>query len=256
MNNSECSYSFEHLQVIDSSTGTVVCGNCGLELEEGLSYEETKYRYHKEYVSDSDEKIDGEHVKVLLEKIGDSLHLSQSIIDIVYVKFLAINKDMTKTLSGRRFKQKKTLLSKMNLLVYSIHCVLKEESCPRSLREICFFSPGTNPQEIGTVEKFIEKNIKIGTSAKKLQPITPKDIILTHYLYIDGFTFNDVTQIFHRLNCLKTINFSALTIAAGSVYLYANQNKSSKLSVEQASTLFGVTTMSVYRFVKKYKNSF
>ena len=163
---------------------------------------------------------------------------------------------MTKTLSGRRFKQKKTLLSKMNLLVYSIHCVLKEESCPRSLREICFFSPGTNPQEIGTVEKFIEKNIKIGTSAKKLQPITPKDIILTHYLYIDGFTFNDVTQIFHRLNCLKTINFSALTIAAGSVYLYANQNKSSKLSVEQASTLFGVTTMSVYRFVKKYKNSF
>ena len=101
MNNSECSYSFEHLQVIDSSTGTVVCGNCGLVLEEGLSYEETKYRYHKEYVSDSDEKIDGEHVKVLLEKIGDSLHLSQSIIDIVYVKFLAINKEMTKTLSGR-----------------------------------------------------------------------------------------------------------------------------------------------------------
>ena len=54
MNNSECSYSFEHLQVIDSSTGTVVCGNCGLVLEEGLSYEETRYRYHKEYVSDSD----------------------------------------------------------------------------------------------------------------------------------------------------------------------------------------------------------
>ena len=72
MNNSECSYSFEHLQVIDSSTGTVVCGNCGLVLEEGLSYEETRYRYHKEYVSDSDEKIDGEPVKVLLEKIGDT----------------------------------------------------------------------------------------------------------------------------------------------------------------------------------------
>ena len=163
---------------------------------------------------------------------------------------------MTKTLSGRRFKQKKTLLSKINLLVYSIHCVLKEENCPRSLKEICFFSPDTNPREIGNVEKFIEKNIRIGMPTKKLQPITPKDIILTHYLYIDGFTFNDVTQIFHRLNCLKTINFSALTIAAGSVYLYANQNKSSKLSVEQVSTLFGVTTMSVYRFLNKYKNLF
>ena len=42
MNNSECSYSFEHLQVIDSSTGTVVCRNCGLVLEQGLIYEETR----------------------------------------------------------------------------------------------------------------------------------------------------------------------------------------------------------------------
>ena len=143
MNNSDCSFSFEHLPVIDSSTGTVVCGNCGLVLEEGLSYEETRYSYHREYVSESYQKINGEPVKVLLEKIGDGLHLSQSTIDIVYEKFLGINKEMTKTLSGKQFKQKKTLLSKINLLVYSIHCVLKEENCPRSLKEICFFSPDT-----------------------------------------------------------------------------------------------------------------
>ena len=86
MNNSDCSFSFEHLPVIDSSTGTVVCRNCGLVLEQGLSYEETRYSYHKEYVFESDQKIDGEPVKVLLEKIGDGLHLSQSTIDIVYEK--------------------------------------------------------------------------------------------------------------------------------------------------------------------------
>ena len=116
MNNSDCSFSFEHLPVLDSSTGTVVCRNCCLVLEEGLSYEETRYSYHREYVSESDQKIDGEPVKVLLEKIGDGLHLSQSTIDIVYEKFLGINKEMTKTLSGKQFKQKKTLLSKINLL--------------------------------------------------------------------------------------------------------------------------------------------
>ena len=70
MNNSDCSYSFEHLSVIDSSTGTVVCGNCGLVLEEGLSYEETRYRYHKEYVSDSDEKIDGEQSSIYCKSYG------------------------------------------------------------------------------------------------------------------------------------------------------------------------------------------
>ena len=94
------------------------------------------------------------------------------------------------------------------------------------------------------------------TPPTRLKPITAKDIILTHYPYITGFSFDDVKQIFHKLNNLGPINFTPLTTAAGIVYLYTNTVKGKKQTLQQVSSLFQVTPMSIQRFIKKYKTLF
>ena len=107
--------------------------------------------------------------------------------------------------------------------------------------------------KIGT---FLEKSRDEDTPSTRLKPITAKDIILTHYPYITGFSFDDVKQIFHKLNNLGQINFNPSTTAAGMVYLYTNTVKCKKKPLQQVSSLFQVTPMSIQRFIKKYKTFF
>ena len=56
------------------------------------------------------------------------------------------------------------------------------------------------------LDAFLEKNRDEETPPTRVKPITAKDIILTHYPYITGFSFDDVKQIFHKLNNLGQIN--------------------------------------------------
>ena len=107
--------------------------------------------------------------------------------------------------------------------------------------------------KIGT---FLEKIRDEDTPSTRLKPINAKDIILTHYQYITDLSFEDVKQMFHKLNTLGPISFTPTTTAAGVVYLYTNTAECKKQTLQQVSSLFKVTPMSIQRFVKKYNMFF
>lgn len=260
MMDSDCN--FGHSPIIDSSSATTVCTNCCLVLEERLSHDEVGIGkpYSINTVSteclDQDE-IFGEPIMEVLKKISDKLHLYESCVNHSFKKFNTIRERVRKILEANpNAKRKRLLLSNENVLVYSIYISLKEQSCPRSIKEICHFSGISKPINILKIEKFLELNRNIIKPIKRAKPITAKDIILTHFPYIEDLLFEDVKQIFHRLNGIQQINFSPSTTSAGAVYLYMNFVKKSKKTLTQVSTLFNVTPMSIQRFVNKFKNMF
>ena len=106
------------------------------------------------------------------------------------------------------------------------------------------------------LDVFLEKNRDEETPPTRVKPIDAKDIILTHYTCIIDFSFEDVKQMNHRINTLEKNSFSPTTTAAGVVYLYAKTAKSKKQTLKQVSTLFNVSTMSIQRFINKYKLCF
>ena len=254
---------FEHSPLIDSSTATVVCCHCGLVLDEGLTHENIKhygfpsYSPLKSIKAYDNEYINGEAASDLLNKIGDRLNMSQSTIDNSFARYMKTKELIQNTISCLPYtKNKRVILSNEIVLVYSIYVTLKNDCCPRSIKEICHCSGSIKPLDILKVERFLEINRKSTTPATRLKPITAKDIILTHYPYLDGFTFDDVRQLNHKINGIQCNNFSPLTTAAGSVYLYANQVKNSKPTMLQLTNLFKISSMSIQRFVKKYKHIF
>ena len=253
----------EHSPILDSTTATIVCCNCGLVLDEQLTCEDVKYYGLPSHLPSKDdnlcnyEVVNGEPLEELLNKIGDRLNMCQSTINNAHARYMNTKKLVKSILShSPHIKNKRAILSSENILLYSVYATLKNDCCPRSIKEVCHFSESVKPIDILKVERFIEINRKSTTPAVRLKPISAKDIILTHYLYINGFTFDDVRQINHRINCIQCMNFSPVTIAAGSVYLYANYVKNSKKTMLQISNLFKVTSMSIQRFVKKYKHIF
>ena len=258
MMSSSCN--FQHSPIIDTSTATIVCENCARVLEEGLTHFEVnqqKYHISPDNLKDEEkeEKINGENVIQLLEKISAKLHLHQSSIDIAYFEYKKNTKKIEKSLNHRPNK-KPSLLSHENVLIYSIYTALKKDSCPRSIKEICNIAGGLKPKNILQIGTFLEKSRDKHTPPTRLKPITAKDIILTHYPYITGLSFDDVKQIFHKLNNLEPINFTPSTTAAGIVYLYTNTVTCKKQTLQQVSSLFQVTPMSIQRFIKKYKTFF
>ena len=257
MMSSSCN--FQHSPIIDASTATIVCENCARVLEEGLTHFEVnqqKYHISPENLKDGkkEEKINGENVIQLLEKISAKLHLHQSSIDIAYCEY---NKNTNKIQKSLNHPNKKpSFLSPENVLIYSIYTALKKDFCPRSIKEICNIAGWLKHKNILKIGTFLEKSRDKNTPPTRLKPITAKDIILTHYPYITGFSFDDVKQIFHKLNNLGPIKFTPLTTAAGIVYLYTNTVKGKKQTLQQVSSLFQVTPMSIQRFIKKYKTLF
>ena len=252
---------FQPSPIIDSPTGTIVCENCARVLEERLTHFEVnnqKYPISRENLNyEKKEKINGESAKQLLEKISDKLHLHQSSIDIAYCEYIKNTMKIEKILNHPNKKQYHTsFLSHENVLIYSIYTALKKDFCPRSIKEICNIAGVLKPRNILKIDTFLEKSRDEDTSPTRLKPITAKDIMLTHYPYITDFSSDDVKQMFHRLNTLGQINFSPSTTAAGVVYLYTNTVKCKKQTLQQVSSLFHVTPMSIQRFIKKYKMFF
>lgn len=253
-------YSSPHQTLLDHTTGTLVCTSCAHVLQEGLSYEEFHLnKYHSQQSSgiiESATTIDYEPAIDYLHKVGDRLNLCQSTIDNSWNKYLKTKTKMQRLLSLKKSqKNRRILLDNKNLLVYSLYNTLKLEACPRSIREICWHTGG-HLHSIHLIEKFLDMKANDGGEVKpRLKPISAKDIILSHYTYIDEFTFEDVKQINHLLNSILPCNFSPLSTAAGIVYLYINNIKKSKpQSLCQVSNLFRVSEMSIRRFVTKYKS--
>ena len=253
MSSSTC---FQHSTIIDQSTGTIVCVDCSRVLDQGLTHFEVnqqKYSTLQENLKDGKEKINGENVSQLLEKISDKLHLNQSSIDLAYWEYKKNTKKIEKILN---YPNKKPFLSPEIILIFSIYTALKKHSCPRSIKEVCNISGLPECTKVLKLGAFLEKNKGDDTPSIRLRPMDAKDVLLTHYMYIEGFSYEDVKQMINRINTLEKNTFSPTTTAAGVVYLYAKTVKSKKQTLNQVSSLFHVTTMSIQRFINKYKLCF
>ena len=187
----------------------------------------------------------------LLEKISDKLHLNQSSIDLAYWEYKKNTKKIEKILN---YPNKKPFLSPEIILIFSIYTALKKHSCPRSIKEVCNISGLPECTKVLKLGAFLEKNKGDETPSIRLRPMNAKDVILTHYMYIEDFSFEDVRRIDDIINTLEKNTFSPQTTAAGAVYLYAKTVKSKTQTLNQVSSLFHVTTMSIQRFVNKYKS--
>ena len=87
MSSSDC---IEHSEVLDQHTGTIVCLDCSRVIDNGLTHFEVnqqKYSTFQENLKDEEEKINGENVTELLDKISDKLHLNRSSIDLAYYEY-------------------------------------------------------------------------------------------------------------------------------------------------------------------------
>ena len=141
MSSSTC---IQHSTVIDASTATVVCVECNRVLDEGLTHFELnpqKYSTHKENLKDVEDKINGENVIELLEKISDKLHLNRSSIDLAYYEYKKNTKKIQKILNYSNKKLHYTsFLSPEITLIFSIYTALKKDLCPRSIKDVCSVS--------------------------------------------------------------------------------------------------------------------
>ena len=187
----------------------------------------------------------------LLDKISAKLHLNQSSIDLAYWEYKKNTKKIEKILN---YPNKKPFLSPEIILIFSIYTALKKDSCPRSIKEVCNISGLPECTKVLKLAAFLEKNKGDDTPSIRLRPMDAKDVLLTHYMYIEDFSFEDVRRIDDIINTLEKNTFSPQTTAAGAVYLYAKTVKSKTQTLNQVSSLFHVTTMSIQRFVNKYKS--
>lgn len=257
MSSSTC---IQHSTIIDATTATVVCVECNRVLDEGLTHFELnpqKYSTHQENLKDVEDKINGENVIELLEKISDKLHLNRSSIDLAYYEYKKNTKKIQKILNYSNKKLHYTsFLSPEITLIFSIYTALKKDLCPRSIKDVCSVSGLSECTNVFKLSAFLEKNKGDDTPSVRLRPLSAKDILLTHYLYIEDFAYEDVKRINDKIDALEKNNFSPTTTAAGAVYLYAKTAKSKKMTLKQISSLFNVTTMSIQRFINQYKQCF
>ena len=257
MSSSTC---IDHSEVLDQHTGTIVCVNCCRVIGDGLTHFEVnqqKYSTFQENLKDEEDKISGENVIELLEKISDKLHLKRSSIDLAYYEYKKNTKKIQKILNyPNKKKYYKSFLSPEITLIFSIYTALKKGFCPRSIKDVCSASGLSEYTNVLKLSAFFEKNKGEDTPSVRLQPLNAKDVLLTNYLYLEDFTYEDVKQIVHKIDALKKNNFSPTATAAGAVYLYAKNVKSKKHTLKQISNLFNVACMTIQRFINQYKPCF
>ena len=86
-----------HSSVVDSITARVVCDRCCRVLDERLSYCEVSDKgissQETPFIQNTEkEQIFGETVIEVLRKIGDRLHLSESIINNSYTRYCTLKR--------------------------------------------------------------------------------------------------------------------------------------------------------------------
>ena len=242
-----------HDIITDARSAENICMMCGVVQEENLFYTDI---YHTSNTSLKDDskgdasKIDGEDSIVFLQKICDRLHLPESTIQNTFRKYKNTRKLINSRIALGQ-KNKNELISKKNLMVYSLYVRLKIEGVPRSLKDICSLGD-VRTSTIIIIEKFLEQHHLSGGLRSK--PLSAKNLIQSHYTYLDNFEFADLQVTMVWLDKLRFCSFSPATTAAGVTFLYLNERKKSKVSQSKIANLFQVTSVSIQRFLKRYKN--
>jgi transcription initiation factor TFIIIB Brf1 subunit/transcription initiation factor TFIIB len=248
MSSSTC---IEHSEVLDQHSGTIVCVDCCRVIDHGL----THFELNQQKYSTSQENLKDKNIYQLLEKISDKLHLSRSSIDLAYIEYEKNTKKIQKILNYPN-KNRSSFLSPENILILSIYTALKKDSCPRSINDLCNIAGLQECANVFKLTAFLEKKKDDDTHSARLKPLKARDLLLTHYTCIEGFSFEDVKRMDHRIDALEKNTFTPHTTAAGAVYLYAKNVKCTKQTMCQVSSLFNVTTTSIQRFINKYKLCF
>ena len=245
-----------HVPTLDHSSGTEVCTLCGLVLSENLYYDEihlTTFKWQREEPSVNYLIDDIDTIVSFTQKIGDRLNLPDAIIENAILNFQKLRKKVDDIKNDWPKKApKRKLFSNKNLVIYSLYTILKQDSFPRPLKEICTVANIHDLGEIWKLEKyFTQLNTRIPEETKTL---TAKDLIHGYYTYLD-LEFKDINIILRMLESLSSSNsFTPATTAAGLMYIYTSKIKKKKCSMSKVSQLYQISKMSIHRFMKRNPN--
>ena len=242
----------QHEVITDARSAENICIKCGIVLEENLFYSDIYHIPHN--ISNTHSKIDnvridGEDPMVFLQKICDRLHVPESTIGNTFRRYKNTRK-MVHNCIGVGQKKKKEIMCEKNLIVYSLYNRLKMECVPRPLLDICSIAD-VNSSSIIVLQKFLEQR---KMSEARSKPLSAKNLIESHYTYINDLNFADLQVMIDWLEKLRFCSFTPATVAAGVTFLYLNELKKSNVSQSEISNLFHVTPISIQRFLKRYKN--
>ena len=245
-----------HIPTLDHSTGTEVCTLCGLVLSENLYYDEihsTTFKWQREEPSVTYLIDDIDTIISFTQKIGDRLNLSNATIENTILYFHKIRKQVDDIkYDWPKKAPKRKLFSNKNLVIYSLYAILKQDSFPRPLKEICTVANIHNLSEIWKLEKyFTQLDTRI---PEEIKPLTAKDLIHTYYAYLD-LDFKDINIILKMLKSLSSNNgFTPTTTAASLMYIYISKIKKKKCSMSKVAQLYQISKMSIHRFIKRNPN--
>lgn len=128
-----------------------------------------------------------------------------------------------------------------DLAVYLLYRSLKLSQTPRTFKELMFFS-GVSSKNLWKIESiFSDKNVSITTF----------EILASRYTIAD-LTYQDLKKMKIMCGDIDHLNFSPMTKSCFILYTFCKKNKK-KISMQRASSIFGVSTMSLHR-IKTYVN--
>ena len=248
------SNSCEHYPILDQSTGTEVCSNCGLVLSENLSYDEIHFNIKDVTNTDNLKQVnnmvvDGaDNVPLFIRTVGDRLYLCNDSIENAIINF----RKLFEKYDGMKFggKRRRRICTNLNIATYAIYFTLKKEGNPRPLKEICFATGVRSMHEVWKLEKYFAKsNQKHFTRSSQSRVLTAKDLLYSHYSFLE-LDFNDVNAIIRMIELLPSRNgFTPTTTIASLIYIYLNKIKNNKCPLTKIAQLFQTSSMSVHRFM-------
>ena len=251
------SNSCEHYPILDQSSGTEVCTNCGLVLSENLLYDEIHFNVKDVRNIDNLKQVnnmlvDGaDNVPLFIRTVGDKINLCNESIENAINKF----KTLFEKYDGMKFggkRRRRKICTNLNIAVYAIYNTLKKEGNPRPLKEICYAAGVVSMHEVWKLEKYFAKsNENHFTRSSQTGVLTAKDLLYSHYSLLD-LDFNDVNEIIRIIELLPSGNgCTPTTTIASLVYIYLNKIKNNKFPMTKITELFQTSSMSIHRFMKR-----
>ena len=212
--------------VICHREGEVVCCDCSRVIDEKLEYEEIHVQPDLSYLTS--EFCDYNH----LTQICSKFHICETIaISKVFDEYEALK------------NQSSTDFKKEELMSYAIYKYLKLENSPRTLKDISKYS-NISTKTLWKIEK---------SHKQESPPPTAVELINTYYNYFE-LSFKEKEYISKLAEKCEKMghSFSPSTTCAGLIYYFMKTEKK-KISLNQVSRVCYCSSMSVCRFLKRYK---
>ena len=167
--------------VTDHRTATVVCADCALVLDQGLSYNELhaiSENLHHAPLIDSRSDVE-KNVREFVYDVCCRLQVSDKYFNETLEKYKKLNKENTK-------------FRKIDISMYCLYKTLLEYKIPKSLHHISICS-NIPTRNIFLIEKYFNE---------KYVYFDPKSLLSTFYIYLD-LDYDDLRNLHKMCDDLK-----------------------------------------------------